>query len=198
MTRSTISATIALMELFRKIAVFFYDALQSVLLIAAVFLVLYIFIIQVHEVSGLSMYPTFNNKDYLLSYLLPVRFDDLKKGDVIVFKSPVEQDKLYIKRIIALPGDTVAVQDGGIYINNKKLDESAYLGSDVLTYGGAFLQESIQRQVPQGFVVVMGDNRAGSSDSRAWGFLSKEKLVGKSILRIWPPGDFGVIHNPFE
>ena len=183
------------MELFRKIAVFFYDALQTLLLIAAVFLVLYIFIIQVHEVSGLSMYPTFNNRDYLLSYLLPVRFDDLKKGDIVEFKSPVEQDKLYIKRIMALPGDRVKVQDGSVYLNGTKLDESAYLQSDVLTYGGASFQDRLEQVVPQGTVVVMGDNRPNSSDSRAWGFLDKSKLVGKSVARIWP---FSFIQNPFK
>lgn len=198
MTTRCFSVTISFMELFRKIAVFFYDALQSILLIAAVFLVLYIFIIQVHEVSGLSMYPTFNNRDYLLSYLLPVRFDDLKKGDIVVFKSPVEQDKLYIKRIMALPGDRVKVQDGSVYLNGTKLDESAYLQPDVLTYGGASFQDGMEQVVPQGTVVVMGDNRPNSSDSRAWGFLDKSKLVGKSVVRIFPMQDFEFIHNPFK
>lgn len=182
------------MEVFRKIAVFFYDALQTFLLIAAVFLVLYIFVIQVHEVSGISMFPTFHNRDYLLSYLLPVRFNDLKKGDVVVFKSPVEQDKLYIKRIIALAGDTVKVQDGVVFLNGTKLDESAYLDPEVMTYGGASFQDGIDRMVPEGTVVVMGDNRPNSSDSRAWGFLDKSKLVGKSVMRLWP---FEIIKNPF-
>lgn len=186
------------MEFFRKAAIVLYDGLQTFLLIAAVILVFYIFVIQVHEVSGLSMYPTFNNKDFLLSYLLPVRFDDLKKGDVVVFKSPVEQDKLYIKRIIATAGDTVKVQDGGVYLNGLKLDESAYLKPEVMTYGGASFQDGIDNVVPAGFVAVMGDNRGGSSDSRAWGFLDKKKLVGKSVIRIWPIKDFEFIKNPFK
>ncbi|MBP9719290.1 MAG: signal peptidase I [Candidatus Levybacteria bacterium] len=186
------------MELFKKVAMWVYDGLQGVLLVAAVFLVIYIFIIQPHEVSGLSMYPTFNNKDFLLSYLLPVRFDSLKKGDIVVFKSPVEQDKLYIKRIIATSGDTVKVQDGGVYLNGSKLDESSYLKPDVMTYGGASFQDGIDQSVPEGTVVVMGDNRPNSSDSRAWGFLDKTKLIGKSVIRFWPIQDFEFIRNPFK
>lgn len=187
-----------MMELFRKIAIIFYDGLQGILLVAAVFLVIYIFIIQFHEVSGLSMYPTFNNHDLLLSYLIPVRFDSLKKGDVVVFKSPVEQDKLYIKRIIATPGDTVKVQDGRVYLNGTLLDESAYLQPDVMTYGGAAFQDGVDQRVPEGAVVVMGDNRPNSSDSRAFGFLDKSKLIGKSVVRVWPLNTFEFIHNPFK
>lgn len=187
-----------IMDVFRKIAVFLYDALQGILVVAAVFLVIYIFVLEPHEVSGLSMFPTFQNHDYLLSYLPDVRFDKLKKGDIVVFKSPVEQDKLYIKRIIATAGDTIKVQDGGVYLNGVKLDENAYLDSSVMTYGGAFLQDGIEQIVSVGTVVVMGDNRPNSSDSRAWGFLDKKKLVGRSTIRIWPISTFEIIHNPFK
>ena len=186
------------MDLFRKIAVVFYDGLQTILLIAAVFLVLYIFVVEPHEVSGLSMYPTFNNHDFLLSNLLAVRFHELKHGDVVVFKSPVEVDKLYIKRIIGMPGDRVKVQDGKVYLNGTLLDESGYLKSDVVTYGGASLQDGIEYVVPAGDLVVMGDNRPNSSDSRAWGFLDEEKLIGRSTIRMWPLNTFEFIHNPFK
>jgi signal peptidase I len=186
------------MELFRKTAIFLYDGLQSLLLIAAVFLIIYIFVLEPHQVDGLSMFPTFHNSDILLSYLLPVRFDQLKRGDIVVFNAPVEADKLYIKRIIGLPGETIKVEDGGVYINGQKFDESSYLGADVMTYGGAFLQDGVERTVPIGDIVVMGDNRPGSSDSRAWGFLDKKKLIGKSIMRIWPLKDFEFIRNPLK
>jgi signal peptidase I len=186
------------MELFRKIAIFFYDGLQTILLIAAVFLVLYIFVVQPHEVSGHSMDPTFNDHDFLLSNLLAVRFKDLKNGDIVVFKSPIEADKLYIKRIIGMPGDRVKVQDGKVYLNGAMLDESPYLKSDVMTYGGASMQDGIEYVVPEGTVVVMGDNRPNSSDSRAWGFLDEQKLIGKSSIRMWPVNTFEFIHNPFK
>jgi signal peptidase I len=186
------------MEIIKKVALFLYDGLQTLLLVAAVILVIYIFVLEPHQVDGISMFPTFHNSDLLLSYLLPVRFDQLKRGDVVVFNSPVEPDKLYIKRIIALPGETVKVQDGGVYINGQRFDESAYLNPDVMTYGGAFLQDGMERAVPPGSLVVMGDNRPNSSDSRAWGFLDKKKLIGKSVMRIWPVQSFEFITNPLK
>lgn len=186
------------MELLGKIGKFLYDSLQVFLVIAAFFLVIYIFILQPHQVDGLSMSPTFHHSDILLSYLLPVRFNQLEKGDVVVFHSPNEADKLFIKRIIALPGDSVKVQEGSVFLNGEKLDESSYLASDVMTYGGAFLQDGEAKTVPDGTLVVMGDNRDNSADSRAWGFLDKQKLVGKSIIRLWPVNSFEIIKNPLK
>lgn len=187
-----------IMELLKKCAIFLYDALQSLLLLAAVLLVIYIFVLQPHQVDGLSMYPTFHNGDLLLSYLLPVRFDQLRRGDVVVFHSPNSADKLFIKRIIATVGETVMVQDGKVFVNGKLFDESSYLGPEVMTYGGAFMQDGLTVTVPQGTVVVMGDNRENSSDSRAWGFLDKKKLIGKSLMRVLPVKDFTFITNPLK
>lgn len=186
------------MELIKKIAKFLYDGLQTLLLIAAVFLVIYIFVLEPHQVDGLSMFPTFHNGDLLLSYLLPVRFNQLKRGDVVVFNSPTEADKLFIKRIIALPGETVMVKDGKVYLNGSLYDESSYLKPSVITYGGAFLIDGQPQTVPQGYLCVMGDNRENSSDSRAWGFLDKKKLIGKSIMRIWPVNTFEFVVNPVK
>src|SRR6476469_6852916 len=98
------------MEAVKKVAIFLYDALQTFLLVAAFFLVIYIFLLDPHQVDCLSMFLTFHNSDLLLSYLLPVRFDQLKRGDVVVFNAPTEPGKLFIKRIIALPGETVMVK----------------------------------------------------------------------------------------
>lgn len=185
------------MELFRKIAIFFYDTLQSILLAAALFLVLYMFIIQPHEVSGSSMYPTFKNKEYLLSYLLDVRLHHLKRYDIIVFHSPVEQDKLYIKRIIGLAGDSIKLVDGFVYVNGEQLDESAYLANDVRTYGGAFLADNTEVKILPNTYFVLGDNRENSSDSRSWGFLDYDKVIGRSFVRVWPMNQFEVVTNPY-
>jgi len=160
-------------------------------------MVLYAFVVQPNQVSGSSMYPTFKDKEYLLSNLLNVRFNKYTRGDVVVFHSPVELDKLYIKRIIALSGDTIMLKEGKVYLNGVQLDESAYLESTVLTYGGAFLQDGIERVVPDGYIFVMGDNRPYSSDSREWGFLDRSKVVGESLVRVLPFNKFKVIHNPF-
>lgn len=185
------------MFIIRKIYYFLLDTIQTILIVASVLMILYAFVIQPNEVSGLSMYPTFKDHDYLLSYLLDVKFDKYKKGDVVVFHSPVELDKLYIKRVIATPGDTIMVQNGKVMLNGSEVDESLYLSSGVETHGGAFLQEGLAKTVPAGTIVVMGDNRPNSSDSREWGFLDKSRVVGRSVLRFFPFNTFHIIHNPY-
>lgn len=185
------------MFILRKIYYFLLDTIQTILITASVFMVLYAFIIQPNQVSGSSMYPTFKDKEYLLSYLLDVRLNKYERGDVVVFHSPVEIEKLYIKRVIAMPGDRIMIQGGKVYLNGEQLDESIYLSPDVQTYGGAFLQEGLEKIVPDGTIVVMGDNRPYSSDSREWGFLDKSRVVGKSVVRVFPFNKFHVIHNPY-
>jgi len=185
------------MEILRKIYYFLLDTIQTILITASVFMVLYAFVIQPNQVSGSSMYPTFKDKEYLLSYLLDVRFDKYKRGDVVVFRSPIETEKLYIKRVMAVSGDRVMISQGSVYLNGEKLNESLYLSSDVLTYGGAFLTEGMEKMVPDGYIAVMGDNRPYSSDSREWGFLDKSRVVGKSVVRLFPFNLFHVIKNPY-
>ena len=184
---------------FIKVYFKFLDVSQTILFFASGLLILYMFVIQPHEVSGSSMYPTFHDKEFLLSYLLDVRFHLIYHGDVVVFHAPKEADKLYIKRVIGLPGDKVKVEDGLVYVNGKKLDEKSYLNSTVATYGGTFLHDGEEITVPSESLCVMGDNRPFSSDSREWGFVSFEKLIGRSMVRIWPPQTLTWIpRNPYK
>ncbi|HVZ58703.1 MAG TPA: signal peptidase I [Patescibacteria group bacterium] len=185
------------MFIFRKIYHFLLDTIQTILIVASILMVIYAFVLQPNQVDGLSMYPTFHNGDLLLSNLLDVRFDSYKKGDVIVFHPPVEPDKLYIKRVIAVAGDTIMLKGGKVYLNGQVLDESVYLASTVKTYGGAFLADGVTMTVPPGEIFVMGDNRPNSADSREWGFLDKNRVVGRSLLRFFPIDTFHIIHNPY-
>jgi signal peptidase I len=185
------------MDLLKRIFMFFLDAFQAILVVASFFLILYIFVVQPHEVSGSSMFPTFKDKEWLLSSLLDVKLDTLKRGDVIVFHAPDASEKLYIKRIIGIEGDTVMVQGGSVYLNGTLLNESAYL-KDVSTYGGGFIQEGTPQVVPPGELIVMGDNRPNSSDSRQWGFLKKDRIIGKSVVRVLPVNTFTIISNPYK
>jgi len=165
---------------------------------AAVFLVIYIFLFRPFEVKGESMFPNFLNKEYVLTNLISLRFSDPKQGEVIVFKSPTDAEKDYIKRVIGVPGDTVEVRNGQIFVNGKLLDESPYLETSVKTFGGAFLKEGVAVTVPDGQYFVMGDNRLYSSDSREWGFVTKEAIIGRSFLVYWPLADVKIIKNPFS
>ena len=184
------------MEFARKAYFFTLDLLQTVLLAASIFLVIYIFLFRPFQVSGDSMYPTFKNQEYILTNLIALRTNGLQRGDVIVFQAPPDQEKDFIKRVIGLPGDTIELKQGFVYLNGKKLDESAYLHSDVRTYGGAFLKDSEPFTVPDDNYFVMGDNRPFSSDSREWGLLPRSKVIGKSFFVYWPINTMRVVKNP--
>src|SRR5579871_3895765 len=174
------------MFILRKIYAFFVDALQSILIAASIFLVIYIFIARPFQVNGESMVPNFLNGEYVLTNLLTLRFNNPKLGDVVVFVAPIDTEKDFIKRIIGTPGDTVMVQDGDVYLNGKKLDESKYLDITVKTYGGSFLKDGETITVPPDEYFVMGDNRAYSSDSREWGFVKRSAFIGESLFVYWP------------
>ncbi len=187
---------ISISEILKKVYLFFLDALQTILLAASVFLVIYIFLFRPFQVSGESMFPTFKNKEYILTNLITIRISELKKGDVIVFHAPNDDEKDYIKRVMGTAGDAIFLRDGDVYVNNEKVDESAYL-TGVKTYGGSFLHEGEIVRIPEGHYFVMGDNRPFSSDSREWGFLPKEEVIGKSFFVYWPFNTARLVKNPF-
>lgn len=186
------------MFILRKVWAFLVDTIQSILIAAAIFLVIYLFLFRPFQVSGDSMYPNFHNNDYVLTNLIALKFGSPKLGDVVVFKAPPEPDKDFIKRVIGVGGDTIMIQNGDVYLNGQKLDESAYLNSDIKTYSGSFLKEGQPITVPQGSFFVMGDNRPYSSDSREWGFVPSENVIGYSFFSYWPLSDMHPITNPYK
>lgn len=186
------------MEILRKIYTFLLDAVQTLLVAAAVFLVIYMFLFRPFEVNGESMFPNFHDKEYVLTNLIALRFGNPKLGDVVVFKAPPDPEKDYIKRIIGIAGDSVMIKDGNVYLNNQLLDESSYLKPDVKTYAGAFLKDNAAVTVPSGQYFVMGDNRNYSSDSREWGFVKQNELIGESFFVYWPLSDLKFVSNPYK
>jgi signal peptidase I len=172
------------------------DMLQTILMAFGLFLVIYFFLFRPFQVSGYSMFPTYKDREYLLTNLIGLRINGVKRGDVIVFKAPVDKEKDYIKRIIGLPGETISVHDTHVYINGKELGETVYL-HDVKTNPGAYLEEGKTVTIPKEHYIVMGDNRTGSSDSREWGFITRDEIIGKALFVYWPISAWRVIHNPF-
>ncbi|MDO8658642.1 MAG: signal peptidase I [Candidatus Levybacteria bacterium] len=186
------------MFILRAIYAFFIDTIQTFLLAASVFLVIYIFVFRPFQVNGASMYPNFVDGEHVLTNLISIRFENPKKGEVIVFKAPRDEEKDFIKRVIGTPGDTVSVKNGDVYVDNEKLDQSGFLKDDIKTYSGSFLREGETITVPQDKYFVMGDNRPYSSDSREWGFVTKKEIIGQSLFVYWPFNKMRVIKNPFE
>lgn len=180
------------MWLFGKIFGFFFDILESIVVALAIFVVVYLFFYQPHQVKGASMEPNFHDGEYILTNKYEYRFSDPKRGDVVVFKSPQNPDIDFIKRIIGLPGDKVKILNNEYYVNGVLVDES-YIADDLYTYNGAYLKEGQEITVPEGQYFVSGDNRPRSSDSREWGPIQRSAIIGRSQLRYWPFDSFGII-----
>lgn len=186
------------MGLIRKIYYVLFDLIQTLVIAGAIFVVIYAFLFRPYQVNGHSMDPTFSNGEYVLTNLITLRLNKLERGDIVVFNAPPDKDKDYIKRIIGLPGDRVKVQEGYVYVNGNKVDQSKFLSSDVKTRGGSFLGEGDEVIVPQDEYFAMGDNRDFSSDSREWGFVPKGMIIGKSFLVYWPPNHARLVkHTAF-
>ena len=186
------------LEALRKIYLFLVDIIQTLLLAAAVFLVIYVFLFRPFQVNGNSMYPNFYDREYVLTNIIALHFENPKLGDVVVFKSPVDPEKDFIKRVIGTPGDTILIKNGEIYINGKLLDESAYLNPSVKTYAGSFIKGDKEVKAEEDEFFVLGDNRSNSSDAREWGFVPKKSIIGKSFFIYWPPKSIGFVKNPYD
>ena len=142
-----------------------------------------------------SMEPSFYNGEYVLTNKVLYKLRDPHRGEVVIFKSPRNKEIDFIKRIIAVPGETVRIASGLVYVNGQLLPE-VYLPSGTYTFGESFLKENQQFTVPQGQYFVLGDNRPHSSDSRDFGPIAKEDFIGRAIVRYFPFNKTGVIPLP--
>jgi signal peptidase I len=176
----------------RNLWLFFLDFLETIVVSLAIFAVVYIFLFQPHQVDGQSMVPNFHNAEYILTDKLSYRIHEPKRGDVVVFHSPQDERVDFIKRILGVPGDTLKISDGYVYLNGIKLEEG-YVNDPGAVLAGRFLRENLEVEVPPGQYFVMGDNRGHSSDSREWGFVSRPGIVGRAFFRYWPVKVFGLI-----
>jgi len=181
----------------KKFFLFILDSIQALVLSLSVFVLLYLFIAQPNQVKGNSMVPNFIDKEFLLTDKITYRLREPIRGDVVVFKAPPseacsEEECEYIKRVIGMPGETISLKDGKVYINDLLLDEN-YLPSDFVTDPGNYLAVGISITVPEGNYILMGDNRSHSRDSREFGPINKKSIVGRAFFSYWPPDSFGVI-----
>ncbi|MDQ4106643.1 MAG: signal peptidase I [Actinomycetota bacterium] len=145
------------------------------------------FVVEAFWIPSESMVPTLEVGDRVLVNKFIYRFTEPDRGDIVVFESVDGDGTDLIKRVIALPGDTVAVRDGTLFVNGEPQREP---------YLNRALPDSsfyAPTEVPEGHVFVMGDNRTNSADSRVFGPLPKENIAGEAFLRFWPPGRIGLI-----
>jgi signal peptidase I len=156
--------------------------LKSWIIIIVVALVLSlgirVYVVQPYRVEMTSMYNTLIPNDLVLVDKITYKFHGPRRGDVIVFIPPNDPTEKYIKRVIGLPGETIAVMNNKVYIDGKALDEP-YIHSPMLS-------NFPPTRIPEGYVFVMGDNRSVSLDSRSFGPVALSKIIGKAIFVYWP------------
>jgi len=177
----------------KKIFSFIWEILKVVIVALVIVIPIRYFLFQPFLVKGQSMEPNFENGDYLIIDELSYRLREPQRGEVIVFKYPLDPSQRFIKRIIGLPGEELEIKDGKIFIvkNGKKETlEEKYLPSSISTVG------DIQMTLAGNEYFVMGDNRNFSFDSRKFGVLSREKIIGRVLLRAWPFTTFAKIEAP--
>lgn len=151
----------------------------------------YFFLGRPFTVSGASMYPTLHNGDRMVLS----KIGDIHRFDVVILKAPDENVE-YIKRVIGMPGDTIEMKSGVLYINGKKVDQP-FINTEALAKQTVFIDdftlESLtdESKVPEGKYFVLGDNRGVSKDSRMIGFIDRSAIEGKAVFTIWPFGRIG-------
>ena len=150
------------------------------------------FVGQRTEVSGSSMETTLSDKDQLIVDKMTYRFRDPKRYDIVVFPYQYQDNTYYIKRIIGLPGETVQILSGMVYIDGMRLDE--HYGNELMENPG-IAEEPLTLGEDEYF--VLGDNRNNSSDSRASdvSLIHRKDLIGRAWIRVWPLSQIGVIHH---
>lgn len=183
----------------KSFSLFLFDVLKITIIALAIVLPIRYFLFQPFVVKGASMEPNYTSGDYLIIDEISYRFSSPARGDVIVFKYPFNPADRYIKRIVGLPGETIEIKNGQIYIsaNNKIsiLNETYYLTENLIE-DWKNLDDIPPTTLKEGEYFVLGDNRNASSDSRRWGALPAENIIGKSVLQISLPAFLDMLFSP--
>lgn len=174
---------------------FIWDFLKVFLIALAIIIPVRYFLFQPFIVTGHSMLPNFQDGEYLIIDEISYYFYSPQRGDVVVIHSPQDQGQYFIKRVIGLPGETIEVAGGRVVVKNQqwpegKALEEKYISNSTVTFG------NIHVSLPEDQFYVLGDNRTASTDSRFFGPVNRNAIVGKVFLRAFPLNRFGVFSSP--
>ncbi|GCF10488.1 signal peptidase I [Dictyobacter arantiisoli] len=159
------------------------EIIETLVLTVLMFLVIRL-AVQNFNIDGMSMEPSLHNQELVIVDKWSYIFHTPARGDVIVFVAPPNPAQDYIKRVIGLPGDVITIQNTQVMVNGKMLSE-AYV--DPMRQGNPY-QPITNMRIPQGAYFVLGDNRGGSSDSRDWGCVPNQNIIGRAAVVYWPLG----------
>ncbi|NQU17914.1 MAG: signal peptidase I [Candidatus Saganbacteria bacterium] len=169
-----------------KFKLWIWEWVETIVVALILALIIRALFVQVFWIPSASMEPTLNIHDRIVVNKFIYRFQDPKRFDVIVFRFPSKETKKdFIKRVVGLPGETIEVKAGEIFINDKKIPENHGMNADYSYFGPA--------KIPADSYFCMGDNRPNSADSRVWGFVPHKNIHGPAFLKIWPIWQLGFI-----
>lgn len=179
----------------KKYAFLAWEFLKIIIIVLIIVLPIRYFLFQPFIVKGESMVPNFQSGDYLIVDEISYRFSNPKRGDVVVLKYPIDTTQRFIKRIIGLPGEAIEIKGGKVIIissdgENLMLDESKYLPQLKDTEG------NVKVTLGDDKYFVLGDNRQFSYDSRRWGVLPREDIIGRAIFRLYPISSISYLPEP--
>jgi len=164
--------------------------LRDLFLSVVIAIVVILFLYQPVRVEGTSMMPTLENEEriFINKFVYKFGIEPIERGDMVVFWFPKDPSKSYIKRVIGVPGDTVEVRDGTVYINHAPLAE-AYVSEEFRDHS-SMPAETVRAEE----YFVLGDHRNSSNDSRAWGMVPRSDIYGKAVFVYWPLDRLGALH----
>jgi signal peptidase I len=173
-----------------------FEIVETLVLTLVIFLVIQNFVAQPYRVQQQSMEHTLEPDQYVLVDKLTARFDDYKRGDIVVFNPPVAwaqpDGTPFIKRVIGVGGDTISIKDNRVYVNGIALDEPYIFDNQGTLPTG----DRSAWVIAPNELFVMGDHRANSADSRVFGPIEKKDVIGRAWLRYWPFNTFGILPTP--
>jgi signal peptidase I len=161
--------------------------IRDILFAVAVAIFIVVFVVQPVKVEGTSMQPRLVDQERIFVNRFIYRFEDIRRGDIIVFWYPRDTSKSFIKRVAGIPGDEIEIRNGVVFVNGDETKEPYMLPEfrDHESFGKVV--------VPPGQFYVLGDHRNSSNDSRNWGCVPKDLIYGKAIFRYWPMSRFGLV-----
>jgi signal peptidase I len=165
----------------------FKEYLKSIVIALLISFFIITFVVQAFYIPSGSMLPTLKPGDRIFANKFIYRFREPRRQEIIVFKWPVDPKRRFIKRLIGLPGDRVKIVEGQVYVNDKPLEEDYTLERSYTDFP--------EVKVPKGHYFMLGDNRNNSEDSRFWGFVPQENIVGKAFVIFWPLNRMGLIRE---
>ncbi|MFA6919432.1 MAG: signal peptidase I [Candidatus Paceibacterota bacterium] len=173
----------------------FWELARFTIIAIAIVIPIRIFIAQPFIVSGSSMYPTFENRQYLVVDEISYKLNNPQRDDVVIFRYPNDTKKFFIKRIIGLPNETVNIKGSDITIINKEHPDGFKLNQP---YVKNTSNNNLNFELKNDEYFVMGDNRNASSDSRSWGAVPRKLLIGKAFLRLFPINKISIMPGNYK